>query len=200
MKRYVAANSDFSSWYRLLSYDKRKEVDEFARHNLILPYDEASDNELEWVMNECKSMFYDRESELLNDSDRLLEEIRIWASTPTRKFKKFELGQTVYLEKHSIQDMINGYIRYFNENVRDYGYGFETDWDSDDWMDILYKNGKIRTINPDCDDGKKRISVDGIDSIILNGGWGTAFAGPSIKFEDYTQYEGLPDIRVEFDV
>ena len=138
MQRYVKSESEFFPWYRFLSFDKQREVDEFAKHNLIPSYDQASDTELKWVMDECKSMFYDRESELLNDSDRLLEEIRIWASTPTRKFKKFELGQTVYLEKHSIQDMINGYIRYFNENVRDYGYGFETDWDSDDWMDILY--------------------------------------------------------------
>ena len=65
-------------------------------------------------------------------------------------------------------------------------------------MDILYKNGTTRTINPDWDEGTKLIRTDGIDSIIVNGGWGTAFAGPSIVIEDYTVYDDIPDIRVNF--
>lgn len=131
-------------------------------------------------------------------SDAILEEVERWAAGRTKGFRKFD-KYGVYLEKHSIEDLIKNYIKYFNQNVRDYGDGFATDWDSDDTMDILYKNGKIRTINPDFDEGTKRISIDGIDSIIVNGGWGTAFAGPSIVFEDYTVYDDIVDIRPEFD-
>ena len=65
-------------------------------------------------------------------------------------------------------------------------------------MSILYKNGDIRTINPLFDEGNKRIKTEGIDSIILDGSWGTACAGPNLVAEDYTVYEDIPDIRIEF--
>lgn len=132
------------------------------------------------------------------ESESLLNEVQNWARNwRTSRFRKFEKSN-LYLEHHSIQSLINNYIKYFNQNVSDYGDGFATDWDPDDTMDILYKNGTLRTVSPDWDDGTKKIKVDGIDSIILNGGWGTAFAGPSIMFEDYTVYDDIPDIRVEF--
>lgn len=132
------------------------------------------------------------------ESEDLLEEVLSFIKGRTKKFKKFEKGQYIYLEKHSLQSMYNNYIKYFNQNVSDYGDGFAADWDPDDTMDILYKNGTIRTLNPQWDDGTKKIKMDGIDSIILNGGWGTAFAGPSITAEDYTVYDDIPDIRIEF--
>ena len=131
------------------------------------------------------------------DKSDLLERVQKFASGRVHKFKKFEDGY-LYLEHHSLQSLINNYIRYFNENVKEYANGFETDWDPDDTMDILYKNGTIRTVNPDWDEGTKLIRTDGIDSIIVNGGWGTAFAGPSIVIEDYTVYDDIPDIRVNF--
>ena len=131
-----------------------------------------------------------------------------------KKFRKFEDGQWIYIERHSIQDMYNDYIKWFNKSVSDSGDGFEC-WDPDDCMNILYKDGKIRTIDPQWDDGTKKISVDNIDSIILNGGWGTAVAGPHIKLYNYREvvdygkwgyksveqrYNDDDDIRAEFDV
>ena len=133
-------------------------------------------------------------------SDVILNEVADWASNHRiRGFRKFE-KYGMYFEKHSIQSLINDRIRYFNENVREYGDGFATDWDEDDWMTILYKDGKIRQINPDCDEGNRRISTDNIDSIIVDGSWGTAFAGPHIGFRDETTYPDIPDIRVDFDI
>jgi len=133
------------------------------------------------------------------DHYRLFQDVKdlVEGRRGQRKFSKLELDG-IYLERHSIQSLINNYIRYFNRNVSDYGNGFEADWDPDDWMHILYKNGRVRTINPEEDEGTRKISVDNIDSIILDGSWGTAFAGPSITVEDYTVYEDIPDFRIEF--
>ena len=133
-----------------------------------------------------------------SSSEDLLNEIQNWARNwRISKFSKFE-KEGIYLEHHSIQSFINNYIKYFNENVDDYGNGYEADWDPDDTMTILYKDGSVREVNPQWDEGNRKIKIDGIDSIILDGSWGTAFAGPSITFEDYTVYEDIPDIRVTF--
>ena len=133
-----------------------------------------------------------------SSSEDLLNEIQNWARNwRISKFSKFE-KEGIYLEHHSIQSFINNYIKYFNENVDDYGNGYEADWDPDDTMTILYKDGSVREVNPQWDEGNRKIKIDGIDSIILDGSWGTAFAGPSITFEDYTVYEDIPDIRATF--
>ena len=65
-------------------------------------------------------------------------------------------------------------------------------------MKILYRNGKIREVNPQVEEGNHKISTQGIDSIIIDGSWGTAFAGPSVVAEDYTVYDDIPDIRLTF--
>lgn len=130
-----------------------------------------------------------------------------------KKFKKFEDDRWTYIERHSIQSLYNDYIKWFNKSVDDSGDGFDS-WDPDDMMHILYKNGKIRTINPQWDDGTKKISIDNIDSIIINGGWGTAVAGPHIRLYNYREevdygkygyrsvaqrYNDDDDIRADFD-
>lgn len=102
------------------------------------------------------------------------------------------------IEKHSVDSLIRNYIKYFNRNVAEEGDGFAADWDEDDWMSILYNNGTVREINPVTDDGTKKIRTDGINSIIVDGSWGTAVAGPCLLAEDYTVYEDIPDIRITF--
>ena len=128
----------------------------------------------------------------------ILEEVENFAKGRTKGIKRFD-KHGMYFEKHSIESLIRNYIRYFNQNVKEYGDGFATDWDPDDWMHILYKDGSTRDINPETDEGTKRIKIDGIDSIIVDGSWGTAFAGPSVVFEDYTYYDDIPDIRATFE-
>lgn len=131
------------------------------------------------------------------ESSDLEKRVQAFLDKRVTKWRAFDEGN-LHIEKHSIQNMIHDYIRYFNQNVQEYGDGFATDWDSDDWMTILYKDGTIRTVNPDCDEGNKKIKIDGIDSIIVDGSWGTACAGPNLVANDYTVYEDIPDIRVEF--
>ena len=94
----------------------------------------------------------------------------------------------------SIEEMIRNYVKYFNINVRECGYGFETDWDDDDWLYILYKDGTQRTINPAVDDGTKRIKLDGIDSMIIDGGWGSGYAGPHVEIVNYREGIGYKDV------
>ena len=151
----------------------------------------------------------------LNDHfSELNADLNRFMSGKVSKWRKFERGYT-YLERHSLDSMIKNYIVYFNRNVKEEGDGFASDWDSDDWMSILYKDGTIRQINPQEDDGTRRIKLDGIDSIIVEGSWGTAFAGPHVQlynlrettdygkwgYKDIEQrYLDDDDIRVDFDV
>lgn len=128
-------------------------------------------------------------------------------------------GTYHHIEKRSIQDFIKWEIRYFNENVKEYGNGFETDWDDDTVMFILYRDGKIRRVDVQWDDGTKRIKTDGIDSIILDAEWGSAFAGPHVRIYNYREsvpyrsednrygyksvqerYNDFDDLRLDFDV
>ena len=203
MKLFVSANKkvdfvsndEFRYWYFRLSRPEQDEVDDLVYHN-AMDYNTASDVELSYIKNLYEQMKKDEEDS--KTSDEILDEVRAWAANHRiRGLQKFE-KYGIYLEKHSIEDLIRSYIKYFNQNIREGGNGFDSDWDDDDTMDILYKDGHVRTVNPSWDDGTKKISIDNIDSIILNGGWGTAFAGPSITFEDYTVYDDVTDIRPEF--
>lgn len=106
----------------------------------------------------------------------------------SNKSSQLDIDPYNHIERYSIEWFVRNYIRWFNQNVRDYGYGFETDWDEDDTLSIRYKNGKIRTISTLDDDGTKKISVDNIDSIILNGSWGYAFAGPHVVIYNYREH------------
>lgn len=130
---------------------------------------------------------------------QLLQELYQFAHRRVKGFSKFERPEdNIYFEHHSIESMIRNYIKWYNENVREHGNGYATDWDPDDRMVILYKNGETREISPEWDEGNKLIPLDGIDSIILDGSWGTAFAGPSVVFRDETTYDDIIDIRADF--
>ena len=132
-------------------------------------------------------------------STELLDRVNAFIQGRTKGFKKFEEGN-LYIEKHSVDSLIRNYIKYFNRNVTEEGNGFASDWDEDDWMSILYNNGTVREINPVTDDGTKKIRTDGINSIIVDGSWGTAVAGPCLLAEDYTVYDDIPDIRITFNI
>ena len=131
------------------------------------------------------------EQELKEHFAEIDAQIEAFLSGPVRvnKKKTLKIGHN-YFERCSIQKMWDDYLKYFNRYVKENGYGFEYDWDEDDMMHILYKNGTIRTLNPAIDDGKKKVSIDNIDSIILNGSWGTAVAGPTIIM--YNRRETVP--------
>jgi hypothetical protein len=128
--------------------------------------------------------------DILNDLEQL-------AHSRIKGFKKYEKAG-LYFEKHSLQSLWNSYLKYYNQNVAEYGDGYAADWQDDLKITILYKDGKIRELSPEWDEGNKKVSPDNIDSIIVDGSWGTAFAGPSITFRDETVYDDLIDIRADF--
>lgn len=131
-------------------------------------------------------------------SEEVLAEVEKWDNPRLQGHKSFEYGNTI-IERHSIQSMINDYIRWFNQSVDDCGDGYDQ-WDTDDVMHILYNDGHMETIGPDWHDGNKKIKTDGINSIILYGSWGDAVAGPCIKWENNTYYDDIIDIRPDFDI
>ena len=152
------------------------------------------------------------EEELAQHFAELNKELEEFMSGRIKKLRKFEDGKYTYIERHSIQGMYNDYIKWFNKDVQDYKDGFQS-WDTDDTMYILYKNGKTVTISYDSWPEDKKIPVDGIDSIILDGGWGTAVAGPHVELVNYRElvdygkwgykdieqrYYDDDDIRAEF--
>ena len=149
------------------------------------------------------------EAELQQDFDELNKKIATFMrKRPPASFE----SDNCYIEHYSIERIIYDYIRCFNENVRDYGNGFETDWDDDAIMHILYKNGTVRCVSVGYDDGTKRIKTDGIEAVIYDSGWGTAYAGKCVIYNmretvDYgkwgykdieQRYNDFDDIRVGF--
>lgn len=130
-----------------------------------------------------------------------------------RPFATYE--DEAYIEHESIEGMYKRYIKYYNENVKESGCGFEPDWDEDDSMYILWKDGTVTTYSIQSSDGTKRIPVEKIDSIIVDGSWGTAYAGKHCEiynlrettgYQKYgyknieQRYNDFDDIRVDFTV
>ena len=116
------------------------------------------------------------------------------------------------IEKDSVKNLIEYYIKPFNDDLKAYGDGFLY-WDPDQTVSILYKGGKIINVSLDWWDESKRIPVSGIDSIIVDGGWGTAVGGKNIRLyntrEEWeygkygyksvrSRYEDFNDIRADF--
>lgn len=116
------------------------------------------------------------------------------------------------IEKDSVKNLIENYIKPFNEDLKAHGDGFLY-WDPDQTVSILYKDGKILNIAPDWWDASKKIPTSGIDSIIVDGGWGTTVGGKNIRLYntreewDYgkygyktvkSRYEDFNDIRADF--
>lgn len=118
-----------------------------------------------------------------------------------------------HIEKSSIKEIKSNYIDEFNSTLRNTGDGF-TYW-GDDVVSILYNDGHVNRIEPQWWDGDKRIPTTGIRGIIVEGEWGTAIAGKSIKLENYREtvkvgdkygyrsvkakYNDFNDIRADFE-
>lgn len=133
------------------------------------------------------------------------------SKTLTEMFPDLDLNEGI-VEKHSVKNLIEDYIKPFNEDLRSYGDGF-TYWDPDQAVSILYKDGRILYISLDWWDESRKIPTSGIDSIIVDGGWGTAVGGKNIRLyntrEEWeygkygyktvkSRYEDFNDIRADF--
>lgn len=116
------------------------------------------------------------------------------------------------MEKDSVKDLIENYIKPFNDDLKYHGDGFLY-WDPDQTIYILYKDGKSLIISPDSWNESKKIPTSGIDSVIVEGGWGTAVGGKNIRLyntrEEWeygkygyksvkSRYEDFNDIRADF--
>lgn len=117
------------------------------------------------------------------------------------------------LEKYTLKYAKRYFLDKYNDNLKDYGDGFEGEWDEDDSVSILYKDGTTRNLLAGASDGTKKVKTTGIDSIIINGSWGDAYAGKNVTFYNMREvtpngkygykntkdrYNDFNDIRLEF--
>lgn len=140
---------------------------------------------------------------------------KFYRCSPGKNLEDFDteglLDSYVHIEKHTVKDLINLYINDFNSNVDYYGDGFEY-YDEDMTINILYRNGKTIYVSPQWWDGSKKIPISGIDTIVIDSGWGDAVAGKHYRVfnareeTDYgkygyrslqSRYDDWDDIRVE---
>lgn len=91
-----------------------------------------------------------------------------------------------HIEKSTIKDLKRSYIDEYNKNVEYYGDGFEF-YDPDQSMVVLYKDGSAMHILPGMSDGSKKIPTTGIDTIIIDSGWGSAVAGKHVELVNYRE-------------
>lgn len=107
-----------------------------------------------------------------------------------------------HIEKYSVQNIIETYIKPFNDDLKSYGDGFEY-FDSNQAISILYKDGKVLLINPDTWNGAQRIPTSNIDSVIVENDWGIAIAGKNVRLYntreawEYGKY-GYRDIKARY--
>lgn len=94
-----------------------------------------------------------------------------------------------HIEKASVAELKKTYIDEYNNNVKNYGNGFEY-YDEDQFIAVLYKDGTVINASPGMSDGTQKIPTRNIDSIIIDSGWGTAVAGKHIKLENYRETVG----------
>lgn len=117
-----------------------------------------------------------------------------------------------HIEKETVKELVENYIKPYNDSLRDYGslFTFASD---DEQINILYKDGKHITVSPQWYDENKKIPTSNIDSVIVEGGWGTAFAGKNVEIYNMREtvgygkyayknlkerYKDYDDIRVDF--
>ena len=124
-----------------------------------------------------------------------------------------ELGIDTHIERLSKKEIVDTYIKDLNNNLKNYGSLYEF-YDEDQTMAILYGDGEYIAVDPQNWPEDKRIPTANIDSVIVDSGWGTAFAGKhveianlreTVKYGQYgykdlrDRYHDDDDIRVDFD-
>lgn len=102
---------------------------------------------------------------------------------------------TYQIEHYSLKELKSTYVDDFNDNIKR-GYGL-TYYDTDQVMNILYKDGSQVRVDTDWDETKK-IKTTGIDSIIVESGWGSAVAGKHIRMYDNNADVAIGDGRYQF--
>ena len=163
---------------------------------------ESSDSLMQRSMDlEFKKIDAALERFLHSDGSKTLQEM----------FPELDLSEGI-IEKHSVKDLIETYIKPFNDDLKIHGDGFLY-WDPDQTVSILYRDGKIISVSPGWWDESKRIPVSNVDSVIVDGGWGIAIGGKSIRLyntrEEWgygkygyknvrSRYEDFNDIRADF--
>ena len=94
------------------------------------------------------------------------------------------------IEKSTIKELKSNYIDPLNDDLKNYGDAFTFGADDDTVINILYKSGEELRVSPDSYDGTKRIPTSNIDSIIVEGGWGSAFAGKNVELYNMRETVG----------
>lgn len=91
-----------------------------------------------------------------------------------------ELGIDTHIERLTKKEIVDTYIKTLNDNLKRDGDIF-SEYDEDQMMAIMYNDGKVIHVDPQNWDSSKRIPTVGINSVIVDSGWGSAFAGKNVE-------------------
>ena len=91
-----------------------------------------------------------------------------------------------FIYKDTLKTLIEDYIKPLNDDLAQRGDIFAF-YDEDQTISILYKDGTQRYIGVGWWDSDKRIPTSNIDSIIIDGSWGTAIAGKNVRLYNYRE-------------
>ncbi len=101
-----------------------------------------------------------------------------------------ELELPDYFEHDTLKSLISNYVKEFNSNLEHFGDGYEY-FEDGQVISISYRDGSAILLGVGYDwPGDKKVPTSGIDSVIVDAGWGTAFAGKNVEI--YNVRERLP--------
>lgn len=123
-----------------------------------------------------------------------------------------ELGIDTHIERLTKKEIVDTYIKTLNDNLKRDGDIF-SEYDPDQTMAIMYDDGNVVFVDPQNWDDSKKIPTTHIHSVIVDAGWGSAFAGSQVEIYNmresvkygkwgYTdvkdRYYDEDDIRLDF--
>lgn len=210
-----------SSMMGNVKYDVNKAISDLAKEqNPDVKLDESNMSEQVHTAEngDAKNL---SDEEMRAELDKHFEDVdsaldKLMKSRPTRykgvSLGKFGDGLPDYISKSTIGDLKFNYIDEFNKAVKEHGDGFEG-IEPELIIRVRYKDGSYLSTQDMNFDSSKRIPTKNIDSIIIEGEWGTDFAGNNVQLYNQreevgdgkwgysslqTRYNDFDDIRADF--
>lgn len=152
------------------------------------------------------------DSQMISRMDREFDNLnnKVNKALKGREGSIYDEENGIALEKYTLANIKKDYLQSLNDDLKNFGSNTAF-YDPDTMIHIQYKDNSIKSFPDDFNENQK-IPLSNIKAVIVNGGWGTAFAGPvtiynmreQIDYGKYgyknvkERYEDFNDFRVEF--